>query len=100
MVDNALLAKILKDAMKAGKSPMGAKESIAGMKGSKALLFTRSVPPELAAKLRAAAEEHGVPVVELDKTSVELARLVGRPYRISAIALRSVGESDVKQLMR
>ena len=65
MVDNAQLSKILKDAMKGGKYAVGAKESIAAMKGSKAVLCTRSIPPGSGAKLREEAKKHGVPVVEL-----------------------------------
>ncbi len=100
MVDTAQLSKVLKDAMKGGKSAVGAKESIAAVKGSKAVLCTRSIPPALGAKLREEAKKHGVPVVELTQSSAELARMVGRPYRVSAIAVRNVSESDVKQLMR
>ena len=79
---------------------MGAKESIAAVKGSKAVLFTKSVPPTLGAKLREEALKHNVPVIELTETSVELARMVGRPYKVSAMALRNVSESDIKQLTR
>jgi large subunit ribosomal protein L30e len=100
MVDNAQLAKVLKDAMKSGKSALGAKETIAAVKGSKAVLCTRSLPQELGSKLRAEAKEHGVPVVELSQTSAELAKLVGRPYRVSAIALKGVSDADVKQLTK
>jgi len=99
-VDTAQLSKVLKDAMKGGKSAVGAKESIAAVKGSKAVLCTRSIPPALGTKLREEAKKHGVPVVELTQSSAELARMVGRPYRVSAIAVRNVSESDVKQLMR
>jgi len=100
LVDTAQLSKVLKDAMKGGKSAVGAKESIAAVKGSKAVLCTRSIPPALGTKLREEAKKHGVPVVELTQSSAELARMVGRPYRVSAIAVRNVSESDVKQLMR
>ena len=100
MVDSAQLSKVLKDAMKAGKSTIGAKESIASMKGSKALLCTRSIPSALGAKLRAEAVKEGAPVIELAQTSTELARMVGRPYRVSAIALRSVSDAEVNQLLR
>lgn len=86
--------------MKGGKYAIGAKESIAGMKGAKALLCTRSVPPVLGAKLREEAKKHDVQVVELPLTSAQLARLVGRPYRVSAMALRSVSEADLKQLVK
>ncbi len=100
MVDNAQLAKVLKDAMKGGKSAVGAKESIAAVKGSKAVLCSRSIPPALGAKLREEAKKHGVPVVELTQSSAELARMLGRPYKVSAIAVRNVSEADIKQLMR
>jgi large subunit ribosomal protein L30e len=100
MVDNAHLAKVLKEAMKGGKSALGAKESLAAVKGSKAILCTRSLPAGLGSKLRAQAKEHGVPIVELSQSSAELARLVGRPYRVSAMALRGVSDADVKKLIR
>ena len=100
MVETALLSKVLKDAMKGGKSALGAKEAIAAMKGSKAVLCTRSIPTALGSKLREEAKNLGVPVVELPQSSAELARLVGRPYRVSAMALRGVSDADVRQLMK
>ncbi len=100
MVDNAQLAKVLKDAMKGGKSAVGAKESLAAVKGSKAVLCTKSIPSALGAKLREEAQKHGVPVVELAQSSAELAKMIGRPYKVSAMAVRNVSDSDVKQLMR
>ncbi len=99
-MDTAHLSKVLKDAMKGGKYAIGAKESIAGMKGAKALLLTRSVPPALGTKLREEAGKHDVSVVNLPLSSAELARMVGRPYRVSAVALRSVSEADLKQLLK
>lgn len=100
VLDSAHLTKVLKDAMKSGKSAIGAKESIAAMKGSKAILMTRSVPAALAVRLREEAKKHGVPVVVLPHSSAELARLVGKPYRVSAVSLRSVSEADVNQLLK
>jgi large subunit ribosomal protein L30e len=100
LVDNAQLAKVLKDAMKGGKSAVGAKESVAAVKGSKAVLCTRSIPAALGSKLREEAKKHNVPVIELTQTSVELARMIGRPYKVSAMAVRNVSDSDVKLLAR
>ncbi len=99
-MDNALLSKVVKDAMKGGKSALGAKEVIASMKGSKAVLCTRSIPQGLGSKIRDEAKEQGVQVIELPHSSADLARLVGRPYKVSAMTLRSVSESEIKQLMR
>ncbi len=100
MFDEALLSKVLKEAMKGGKTVVGAKESIAAMNGSKAVLCTRSVPSAVGAKLREEAKKHGVPVVEIPHSSADLARMIARPYRVSAVALRSVSEADVNHLMR
>ena len=100
MVDTAQLTKVLKDAMKGGKSALGAKESIAAVKGSKAVLCTKSLPAALGIRLREEAKKHDVPVVELTQTSAELARMVGRPYKVSAMALRNVSDSDVKLLLK
>jgi len=99
-VDSTQLTKVLKEAMKGGKSAVGAKESIAAVKGSKAVLCTRSIPPALGARLREEAKKHGVPIVELTQSSADLAKMVGRPYRVSAIAVRNVSDSDVKLLTR
>ncbi|MDG7011432.1 MAG: ribosomal L7Ae/L30e/S12e/Gadd45 family protein [Nitrososphaerota archaeon] len=100
MVESAQLSKVLKDAMKGAKSAFGAKESIAAVKGSKGILVTKSIPPALDAKLREEAKKHNVPVIELTQSSVELARMVGRPYKVSAMALRNVSDTDVKQLVK
>lgn len=86
--------------MKGGKTALGAKNSLKAMKGSKAILMTRSVPARLGANLRAEAKKNGIPVVELPQSSAELARMIGRPYRVTAVALRSVSEADVNQLIK
>lgn len=100
MADTYQLSKVLKDAMKGGKSAVGAKESIAAVKGSKAVLCTKSLPEPLGTRLRQEAKKHDVPVVELTQTSAELAKMVGRPYKVAAMALRNVSDSDVKQLLK
>ncbi|HYA56399.1 MAG TPA: ribosomal L7Ae/L30e/S12e/Gadd45 family protein [Nitrososphaerales archaeon] len=100
MVDSAQLSKVLKDAMKGGKSVVGAKESMAAVKGSKAVLCTRSIPSKLGARLRTEAKKQGVPIVELTQSSAELAKMIGKPYRVSAIAVRNVSDSDIKLLTR
>jgi len=100
MVEPSQLSKILKDAMKGGMYTIGAKEAMGSMKGTKAIICTRSLPAQLGAKLRDEAKKHDVAVVDLGISSVELARMIGRPFRVSALALRSVGDADLKQLVK
>jgi ribosomal protein L30E len=99
-MDPAQLTKFIRGAMKAGKYSIGAQESISGMKGAKAVLCTRSIPAPLAARLKEEAEKHNVAIVELNVSSAELARMVGKPFRVSVLALRSVAEADLKALLR
>ena len=45
------------------------------------------------------AEKNKVPVVKIDKSSAQLGRMIGRPFRVSVIALRVVAEGDFRQLV-
>ncbi len=94
------MAKILKEAMKSGKYVLGAKEVAASVKGSKAIICTNSVPASLEAKIRSEAQKNEIPVISVSATSAEFARMIGRPYKVSTIALRSLAESELKQLQR
>lgn len=100
MTDSLQVAKILKEVMKSGKYILGAKEVAAGVAGSKAIICTNSVPALLAMKIRSEAQKSAIPVISLSVTSAEFARMIGRPYKVSTIALRSLGESELKQLQR
>ncbi len=100
MPEASQLAKILKESMKGGKYVLGAKEVAAGMKGSRVIICTKSIPPRLEARVRDEARKQEVPVVDLKATSSELARMLGRPFRVSVIALRSLTETELKQLQR
>ncbi len=100
MTETAQVSKTLKEAMKSGKYSLGAREVLSSMKGAKAVICTRSVPIGIEGKLREEAKKLGVPIIDLNATSAELARIIGRPYKVSAVALRSVSDSDLKQLLR
>jgi ribosomal protein L30E len=100
MPEAAQLAKILKDSMKGGKYILGAKEVVSGMKGSRVILCTKSLPPRLEAMVRSEAQRLEVPIVDLKASSSELARMIGRPFRVSVIALRTLGENELKQLQK
>ncbi len=100
MAEPAQVSKTLKEVMKSGKYSLGAREVLTSMKGSKAVICTKSVPYAVKARLREEAQKLGVPVIDLNATSAELARMIGRPYKVSAMAVRSLSESDLKQLLR
>lgn len=99
MVEQQVLAKILKEAMKGGRYSLGASEVIEDMKGSKLIILTKSLPAATRTKLNEEAQKNSIKVIDLEKNSTELGRMVGRPFRVSAIALRSVSDSELRQLI-
>lgn len=98
MVDQQLLSKVIKEAMKSGRYSLGTRAVISEMKGSKLVICAKSLPGEIGQKLRAEAVKNGVNVIDIAKSSSELGRMVGRPFRISAMSLRSVSEQELRQL--
>lgn len=98
MVEHQVLGKILKDAMKGGRYSIGTGEVIADMKGAKLVICSKSLQGDVRTRIDEEAKNNAVQVLALDKNSTELGRMLGRPFRVSAIALRAVSDSDLRQL--
>jgi large subunit ribosomal protein L30e len=98
MVDQQLLGRVLKEAMKSGKYTLGTKEAVSEVKSSKLVIAASALPGKSGQRLKEEAEKNKVPLLVLDKNSAQLGRLLGRPYKVSAVAIRSVSESDLRQL--
>ena|ERR1700730_14529437 len=101
MGDQQVLARVLKEAMKTGKYTIGTKEVISELKSAKMVIAasTLSFVEAEEGGLVKEAEKNKVPVVKIDKSSAQLGRMIGRPFRVSAIALRVVAEGDFRQLV-
>jgi len=99
--DQQVLARVLKEALKTGKFTIGTKEVISELKSSKMVIAASTISslgtPE--GELLKEAEKNKVPVVKIDKSSAQLGRMMGKPFRVSAIALRVVAEGDFRQLV-
>lgn len=93
-----MLAKILKDVMKGGRYSLGAKEVAAEMKSAKVVIAASSLSGTPAKGLLRQAESNHVPVVWAEKNSSQLGRMIGRPFRVSAIGVRTISEVDLKQI--
>jgi large subunit ribosomal protein L30e len=84
--------------MKGGKYTLGTKEVISEVKSSKVVIAAVSIAGKAGTQLKLETEKNKVPLIVLDKNSAQLGRLIGRPYKVSAIALRQITESDLRQL--
>jgi ribosomal protein L30E len=99
--DQQVLARVLKEAVKSGKYTIGTKEVISELKSAKMVIAASTISSRDAEEggLVMEAQKNKVPVVRIDKSSAQLGRMLGRPFRVSAISLRVVAEGDYRQLV-
>jgi len=99
--DQQVLARVLKEALKSGKYTIGTKEVISELKSAKMVVAasTLSAGSLEEGGLVSEAAKNKVPVVSIDRSSAQLGRMLGKPYRVSAISLRVVAEGDFRQLV-
>ncbi|MDA4121671.1 MAG: ribosomal L7Ae/L30e/S12e/Gadd45 family protein [Thaumarchaeota archaeon] len=98
MVDQQILGRVLKEAVKSGKYTLGTREVLAELKSSKVVIAAAPRPGAEGEVLKKEAEKNHVPVIWIEKNSAALGRLVGRSHKVSAIALRSISDQDLRQL--
>ncbi len=95
-----LLEKVIKDAIDDGKCSFGTKEAITQMKNSKLVVLSRSISEKTLGKIQEVAKSSKVPTLNYNGTSVELGRLCGTQFRISAISLKSLSETNLKAITK
>jgi ribosomal protein L30E len=99
--DQQVLARVIKEALKTGKYTIGTREVISELKSAKMIIAASTISSlgAPAGGLLKEAEKSKVPVVKIDKSSAQLGRMMGKPFRVSAVALRVVAEGDFRQLV-
>lgn len=89
------LEKTLAESFKAKNCVIGSRSVMGAIDKSKLVIVSRSASPEIAKSAKAS----GVPVMEFAGSSMELSRLCGRQYRISALSITKVAAATVKAIM-
>jgi large subunit ribosomal protein L30e len=92
--------KILRAVIKTGKYIIGAKEVSKSIKGSKLIIYSSSLPKDKVSEVVNACKSLSIPFIEFKGTSVELGRICGKPFPISAIAIKSPREADLSSLIK
>ena len=95
-----LLEKALTGAIKERKHTLGAKQVVSSMKNSKLVLISRSVPINLTKKIEESAQKHNVPLIHFNDTSVVLGKLCGLAFRVSAISLSSLSNTNAQAILK
>ena len=94
------LEKALTDAIKARKRILGTKQIVSNMKDSKLVVISKSIPTISAEKIEKTAQENNVPLVHFNDTSIILGKLCGLPFRVSAISLSTVSNTNVQAILK
>ncbi|MFZ0184679.1 MAG: ribosomal L7Ae/L30e/S12e/Gadd45 family protein [Nitrosotalea sp.] len=95
-----LLEKVIKDAIEDGKCSFGTKEAISTIKNSKLILLSHSVSEETLEKIQEVAKSSKVPTLNYNGSSVELGRLCGTQFRISALSLKTLSDTNLKAITK
>ncbi len=93
------LEKIIKEAKSSNKYKEGVKEVRSNVKGSKLIIVSTSLSNNDKQFIEEHCKELKVPIYYYGDNSIKLGRLFNRPYRISAVALKSVTDEDVNALL-
>lgn len=95
-----LLEKLIKDAIEEGKCTFGTKEAISTVKNSKLIVLSHSIPEQILEKIQQESKSSKVPILNYDGSSVELGRLCGTQFRISALSLKTLSDTNLKALTK
>ena len=94
------LEKALTDAIKARKRVIGTKQIISTIKDSKLVVISKSVPTLSVTKIEESAQNNNVPFVRFNDTSFVLGKLCGLPFRVSAISLSTLSNTNVQAIIK
>lgn len=95
-----LLEKAIKDAVEDGKCSLGSKEVLNSIKNSKLVVLSHSVQSSMLKKILDVAKSSKVPTLNYDGSSVELGRLCGTQFRISALSLKTLSDTNLKAIIK
>lgn len=93
------LEKVIRGAVGADKYKSGVKEALQSVKGSKLIIVSKSIDPEDRKKLKEQSKSANVTVYEYPGTSVQLGKLCNKPFRITAIAIKSGTADEISAIM-
>ncbi|NWG09562.1 MAG: ribosomal L7Ae/L30e/S12e/Gadd45 family protein [Nitrososphaerales archaeon] len=99
MISKKDLEKVLRTIVKTGKVVIGSKEALRSVKGSKIVIYSSSLSEEKISNVVKECKSLEVPLMKFEGTSVDLGRICGRLYPISAMAIKSPGEGDLSLLI-
>lgn len=96
MSSSRLIAKIVRNAMMSNACRIGSREVLKNIDRAKLIICSRSVSKDLLDKIRS---NGAVYIHHIDKNSLELGRLCGKPFRVSVVSVEEVSREDMDALL-
>ena len=93
------IEKITREAISSKKYRAGTREVLKSIKGTKLLIVSESIGQKLKEKLEKQASSSNIPTYHFRGSSLQLARLCGVPYRVSAISLKTGNIEDINDVL-
>ncbi len=93
------LEKVIKDAVAADKYKSGVREVLQSVKGSKLIIISKSIDSNDKTKLEEQAKSANVAIYDFPGNSVQLGKLCNKPFRITAIAVKSGTAEEINAIM-
>ncbi len=91
------LERELRNLVKTGKVYLGVKQTIKSlMHGkSKLVIIAENIPPEYRHRIEYYAKLSNIPIIVYKGSSVDLGLAIGKPFRVSAMAVIDEGSSRI-----
>jgi len=100
LVENYILNLTVQGKITGQISDEQLKQILSSMKNSKLVVISQSVPTKTAEKIEESAQNDNVPLIHFNDTSVILGKLCGLQFRVSAISLSSLSNSNVQAILK
>jgi large subunit ribosomal protein L30e len=97
-LEEKVLERTLRTVIKTGKCVFGRRGVTKGLKGAKLVVVATTIEGSARQTLLTNCQAQGIPFLAFRGSSVQLAKLCGRPFRISALAVKSPGDADLRPL--
>ena len=98
-MDRRELGQILSKVVKTGRCVLGLREVQKSVRGSKIIIYSTKIPQDRIKQLIEACRTANVPTLAYEGTSLELGSLCGKRFRVSALAVKAVGDADLTPLL-
>tara|TARA_B100001971_G_C18161507_1_gene521643 strand:+ start:268 stop:531 length:264 start_codon:yes stop_codon:yes gene_type:complete len=85
--------------MRDGKYDLGVKESAKSLKNVKLLVYSNNLDKVVISKIEKSCKKLSVPTVAYPGSSMMLGQICGKPFKVSAISMRSIGDADISPLV-